>query len=135
MATRCPSITVEGKPCQGRVPPGRTYCLSHDPERREAQREASRKGGEAKANARRAAKAWAAFGKELSAEELPDVLKSCMFAVKDGSMTPGQAQAIASLARTSVEIIRSSEQEERIQELEQLISSMPGNAGNMRRIG
>lgn len=119
MATRCPSLTSEGNPCKGRVPPGRTYCLSHDPERKDAQREASRRGGAARANARRAARQWAAIGEQMSSEDLPAILRACMLSVKAGTLEPSQASAIANLAKTSVSITNELELEERIKALEE----------------
>jgi hypothetical protein len=131
MTAECPTPTAEGNPCKGRVPPGRRYCLSHDPERRETIREAGRRGGAARANARRAVKQWAAFGKELPDAELPHVLKSCMALVKAGQMTPAEAQAIAALARTAQAITGEIELEARIAALEEA-SGVP-TPPNVRR--
>lgn len=127
MATKCPSITAGGEPCKGRVLPGRTYCLSHDPERKDAQREAARRGGEARANARRAAKQWAAIGDQVGAEDIPAMLRACMLSVKAGTLEPSQAQAIASLAKTSVSVANELQLEERIRALEEAAGLAPSN--------
>lgn len=133
MAVQCPTPTAKGEPCRGRVPPGRAYCLSHDPERRETIKEAARKGGEAKSTARRAAKAWAAIGEQITSEQLPAMLRACMIAVRDGEMEPSQASAIATLAKTSVAVTNELQLEERIQRLEEAAGlALPPN---VRRFG
>lgn len=132
MAAKCPAITKSGRACQGLVSPGRVYCISHDPERREEVRANGRKGGEAKATARRLAKQWAAIGQEVSDTDLNTILKSCMFAVKDGSMTPSQANAIAALARTAVTVRYEVSLSEQFAALEEKVNQYTDNT---RKIG
>lgn len=126
MAKRCPSITKDGEQCQGNVLQGRTYCWAHDPELEEVRREGSRKGGEARANARRAAKQWAAIGEQFGPHDLPAILRACMLSVRGGELEPSQAQAIAALARSSVEITRATEHDERIAALEEALRKVGG---------
>lgn len=90
----------------------------HDPDRREANREAQRAGGEARATARRAAKQWAVMGEGFDARDLPTMLRGAMLAVWRGDLSPGQANAIASLAKASVDIETTTALEERIAALE-----------------
>lgn len=116
---KCSAPTQSGEPCQSFAISDRGFCVSHDPDYQARKREGSRRGGEAKANARRAAKQWAAMGEQLTAAELPAVLRACMFSVKTGTMEPAQAQAIASLAKTSVQLTTELELEERIAALEE----------------
>lgn len=118
MVDRCNAITNSGKPCKGRSLPGRPYCISHDPEFADRRAEGQRKGGEARSNARRAAKQWAAIGEQMSAADLPAILKACMFSVKTGAMEPSQASAITGLAKAAVSITNELELEERIRALE-----------------
>lgn len=125
MDTKCSAITKAGKPCRGRALAGSQYCLSHDPESRERLREAQRKGGEGKATSRRLAKQWAALGAELGDSDMPAILKSCMFAVKAGDMTPAEASAIATLAKTAVAITHDTELLERIEALEDATGVKP----------
>lgn len=127
MAAKCPTITAQGEACRGRVPPGKTYCLSHDPERKEAQREASRRGGAARANARRAARQWAAIGEQVRAEDLPAMLRAAMLSVKAGTLEPGQANAIAALAKTSLQLTHDLDLEARIAALEEAAGVLPDN--------
>lgn len=132
MTVQCPTPTAAGEPCKGRVPPGRGYCLAHDPERRETLREAGRKGGQEKSTARRAVKAWAAIGEQISSDQLPAMLRACMVAVRDGEMEPSQASAIATLAKTSVAVTHELHLEERIAALEEAAGlALPPN---VRRI-
>lgn len=134
MARQCPTPTAEGRSCRGRVPPGRVYCLSHDPERKESQREASRRGGEARANARRAARQWAAIGEAMRPEDLPAMLRAAMLSVKAGTLEPGQAQAIAALARTSLQLTNDLDVDKRLAALEEALGAAEVPE-NVRRIG
>jgi hypothetical protein len=92
--------------------------MSHDPEHADQRAEGQRKGGEARANARRAAKQWTAIGEQLTPADLPAILRACMFSVKSGTLEPSQAQAIGGLAKTSVSITSEIELEARIAALE-----------------
>ncbi len=118
MHAQCNVPTKAGKPCKGRLLPGRLYCMSHDPEHADQRAEGQRKGGEARANARRAAKAWATIGEQLTPADLPAILRSCMFSVKSGHLGPAQASAIANLAKVSIGITAEIELEQRIAALE-----------------
>lgn len=118
MARACPSLTTKGTPCKGKPLPGRPYCLAHDPESAGARATGSRRGGEARANAKRAAKQWATIGEQVTPDQLPAILRACLFSVKSGTLEPAQAQAIASLAKTSISITNEIELEARISALE-----------------
>jgi hypothetical protein len=134
MAKKCPSRTIAGEPCKGNPLPGRPYCLAHDPEAADRRAEGSRKGGEARANAKRAARQWAAIGEQLSPAQLPAMLRACLISVRDGTMEPAQASAIAGLAKTSVQLSHDLELEARIAALEAVIDPQRG-APTIRRIG
>ncbi len=118
MHAKCNALTKAGRPCKGRLLPGRPYCMSHDPEHADQRAEGQRKGGEARANARRAAKVWTTLGEQMTPDQLPAILRACMFSVKSGTMEPAQATAIANLAKTSVSITNEIELEARISALE-----------------
>lgn len=133
MQGKCSAITNAGKPCKGTPIHGSQWCMSHHPDLQHEQTKIRRAGGEARSNARRAAKAWAALGKELGNDDLPSIMKSCMFAVRSGKMTPGEANAIATLARTSVQISGDLELVSRIEELEKA-AGMVDTSRNIRRI-
>lgn len=116
---KCSTIKQDGTRCKSFSASERGLCSSHDPEMRSARREGSRKGGAARSNTRRAIKAWAAFGKEVDTNDVPMILYSCMEAVRTGAMTPGQASAIATLAKTAGQITNDTEMMKRIEALEE----------------
>jgi len=115
---KCAAIKADGTRCQSFASPDTGLCAAHDPDRRDAQRAASRRGGEARANARRAARQWATIGEQVQTGDLASILKACMIAVKEGSMTPGEANAIAALAKSTVALELDLELERRIRALE-----------------
>ncbi len=134
MPRKCSQLKAGGTPCSGNALAGKAYCWSHDPELAEQRAEGARRGGEARSNARRAAKQWAAIGEQLTADQLPAILRACLFSVKSGTMEPAQATAIAALAKTSVSITNEIELEQRIAALERAAGvNQPGT--NIRRIG
>ncbi len=134
MHARCNAPTKAGRSCKGRLLPGRPWCMSHDPEHADQRAEGQRKGGEARANARRAAKAWATIGEQVTPDQLPSILRACMFSVKSGALEPAQASAIAGLAKASVSITNEIEMERRLSALEASVGmSQPGS--NIRRFG
>ena len=134
MHATCNVLTKAGRPCKGRVLPGRPYCMSHDPDQADQRAEGQCKGCEARANAKRAAKVWTTLGEQMTADQLPGILRACMFSVKSGAMEPAQATAIANLAKTSISITNEIELEQRIAALETAAGmNQPGT--NIRRIG
>lgn len=114
---RCTAPTQTGEPCKSFAISERGFCVSHDPEYQARKHEGSRRGGEAKANARRAAKQWATIGREIDQADLPAVLRA----------------AIATLAKTSVSITNEIELEERLARLE-AAAGIDQTPGTMRRI-
>ncbi len=133
MPRKCSQLKAGGTPCGGNALAGKAYCWSHDPELAKQRAEGARRGGKQRSNARRAAKQWAAIGEQLTPADLPAILRSCMFSVKSGHLEPSQAQAIASLAKTSVSITNEIELEARLSALEAAAGvNHPGN--RIRRI-
>lgn len=128
MVSKCSGITKAGKPCRGVPVHGSQWCMTHHPDLQERQADNRRKGGTARSDARRAAKQWAALGKELGDDDLPSILKSCMFAVKAGKMTPGEANAIATLARTSVQVTGDLDLMARVDALERIMQGKPSSS-------
>ena len=130
---RCTSPTKGGHPCQAFALPGEAVCWSHHPDNQGAVKDAQRRGGTNRSAARRAAKAWAAAGKQIRPQELPDLLRGCILRVATGQMEPAQASAIANLAKTSVQPTAELELEQRIAALERVIGvTQPGNG--IRRV-
>jgi hypothetical protein len=130
---RCKATTQAGDPCRSFAISADGYCVSHDPSYRSRKHEGSRRGGEAKANARRAAKLWASIGNAVNQDDLPAMLRACLISVRDGTMEPAQASAIAGLAKASVSITNEIELEARLTALEALID--PTRDPKIRRIG
>ncbi len=73
-------------------------------------------------------------GEQVRQEDLPAILRACLLDVRLGKIEPSVAGAIATLARTSVQLTTELELERRIAALEASAGfSQPGS--NIRRIG
>jgi hypothetical protein len=129
---RCKGTTQEGNPC-GSFAVRDGLCVSHHPELKARKAEGSRRGGEAKANARRAAKAWAAAGDVISPDDLPAMLRGAFVEVWQGKLEPGQAQALVSIAKASVSLAHDLELEARISALEEA-TGLAQTPPNVRRL-
>jgi hypothetical protein len=116
MAVTCSAIAKSGSRCRRPALAGKQHCLMHDPESAELRLEASRKGGHARSNAARAAKAMPAA---LTSDELLVTLSRAIHKVEKGELEPGPANAISSLARAMNSIRETTEIERRLSELEQ----------------
>ena len=127
MTAKCQGITKGGSRCGRPVLAGRPFCLMHDPASTDVRREAGRKGGHARSNAARAAKAMPAA---LTSDELLVTLSRAIDKVEKGELDPGPANAISSLARAMNSIRETTEIERRLSELEQRAGVM-----NDRRFG
>jgi len=115
MAVKCSAIAKRGSRCRRPALAGKQHCLMHDPGSAELRLEASRKGGHARSNAARAAKAMPAA---MTTAELLQQLSSVFELTLAGVVEPGVAQACGSLARTMVTIRETAEVEARLAELE-----------------
>lgn len=100
MAVICSAITKAGSRCSRAPLPGRQHCLMHDPGSEDVRREASRKGGRARSNTARAAKAIAPA---MDAGELAGVLSDLLRRVVAGEADPKMATAAATLGRAILE--------------------------------
>ncbi len=112
---RCRGVRRDGSPCQ--APPHAVnaagWCWAHSPENAEARRVARAKGGQNKATAHRVDKLVPASLRPTLA-----TLLAAVDEVKDGSLTPGQASAMASLASSIVRLYQTGVIEERLAALE-----------------
>ena len=134
----CTATKRDGTPCQSFASADSGLCVSHDPARHEANREASRRGGEARSAARRAARAWAMTGEQIKQGDLPAILRACLLDVRLGKIEPSVASAIATLAKTSVQLTADIELEARISVLEgQAGITTPNNVRSItsRKVG
>ena len=123
---RCTGTTRAGAPCRS-FAVADSLCQAHNPERRQAHLEATRKGGEARSAVRRAARLWASRGEQIEQKDLPAMLRATMVDVRAGIVEPGVAQAIASLAKTSVALATDLELVARIEALERATGIEPDN--------
>ncbi len=114
----CTSTRTDGQPCTARALPESAYCFAHDPAVRQRRIEGNRRGGQAKSNAARAARQWAAIGREVPDEDLPAVIKALIFSVRSGAVEPAVATCIAGLAKTALQLHSDIDLERRIEALE-----------------
>jgi hypothetical protein len=119
MADRCLATTQDGKPCAAKPRPSSDFCPWHDPALAGNRAEWSRRGGQGKSNARRAAKAVAG----MSLDDIDMLLGAALKGVLTNRFSPGQANAAASVARAMV-VVREAGAleriEDRLDELERL---------------
>jgi hypothetical protein len=95
---------------------GKQHCLMHDAESAELRREASRKGGHARSNAARAAKA---MQPALTTGDLLVTLSEVIRKAEKSEIEPSIVNCISGAARTMNEIRKTTEIERRLEELEQ----------------
>lgn len=131
---QCTATKVNGEPCGAFALPDETMCWSHHPENQDAVKDAQRRGGKNRSAARRAAKVWASAGKQIRPHELPDLLRGCILRVASGQMEPAQASAIASLAKTSLQLSHDLELEARIAALEAAAADTGHADHSLRRV-
>ena len=110
---QCAGTRKDGRPCTARVMGAGDYCFAHDPARETERRAAREQGGRNKRTAAR-------VDKLVPATLRPTLgtLLAAVDEVKDGSLTPGQASAMASLAGAIVRLYQTGVLEERIAGLE-----------------
>lgn len=130
---QCSATRADGHPCTAWALPGRGLCIAHDADYRATHKAASRKGGRNKSTQARAAKQWAAVGREIDQGDLPAMLRAAIAAVWEGTLEPSQASAIATLAKTSVALTHDLELEERLARLE-AAAGIDQGSGTLRRI-
>ena len=112
---RCRGLRRDGSPCQ--APPHAIgpagHCWAHDDSRAEARRAARAKGGQNRATAKR-------IDRLVPATLRPtlDTLLCAVDEVKDGTLTPAQASAMAALAGAAVKVYQVAELEQRVASLE-----------------
>lgn len=116
--TKCRATKADGTVCRSFAVSDAGWCVSHDPARQEANRESSRRGGENRSAYRRAARQWAAAGREIDQDDLPAFLRAAVIDVRAGKIEPSVASALATLAKAAVSISNEIELEQWIAMLE-----------------
>ena len=115
MAAKCQAIARSGSRCNSPVLPDSQWCWVHDPAAADRRREASKKGGKARANAERAKKL---IPEAMSTQDLAGWLSLLFTNVMAGRIEPKIGTACATIARTLHEVKHATELEERLAELE-----------------
>jgi hypothetical protein len=110
---RCKGVKKDGSPCGAPAIDENGFCFAHAPGLAEERAEARAKGGRNKSNV---ARLRAATPVRFAA--VYDRLEDALSGVEDGSLTPGQASAMAALARAMATIMQVGELEMRVKELE-----------------
>ena len=112
----CSGTTRTGAPCRAPATGGGAFCVAHDPGRVVQMEAWRRQGGRARSNRQRARRQ---YGEVLGSEEVLAVLSTTLRATLAGRVTPGQATALAAVARALVAVREASELEERLARLEE----------------
>jgi len=116
MVARCTAQTKDGRPCSAQAWRN-GLCRWHAPELAEERRAWRAKGGARRSNKARARKGLA--GEALMMPEVSGLLSRAMRKVEAGTMEPGVATAMATLARALVATVEAGDVEERLAELEE----------------
>ena len=112
---RCAGVCKDGRACRAPALSGAgVYCFAHAPEQAEARAAARERGGRHSA---KIVRLRALVPPRLVS--VYDALEAALGEVHAGSLTPGQAGAMASLARAMVAVLTAGEIEERVRSLEQ----------------
>jgi len=112
---RCAGVCKDGRACRAPALSGAgVYCFAHAPEQAEARAAARERGGRHSA---KIVRLRALVPPRLVS--VYDALEAALVEVHAGSLTPGQAGAMASLARAMVAVLTAGEIEERVRSLEQ----------------
>jgi hypothetical protein len=130
---KCKATKADGTPCRSFAVSDAGWCVSHDPDRQESNREASRRGGENRSAYRRAARQWAAAGQEIEEADLPALIRATIIDVREGRIEPSVATAIAQLAKTAVQLTNDLELTKRIEALEEA-AGLAESTGKIRRL-
>ncbi|MDQ3692225.1 MAG: DUF5763 domain-containing protein [Chloroflexota bacterium] len=101
MASKCQGTNATGEPCSARPILADGYCYWHSPARAADRAENNRRGGLAKSNKARAKKA---IPEALTTEELAGWLSVAFKRVLAGSMEPGVATAVATVAKAMLAV-------------------------------
>jgi hypothetical protein len=109
----CAGVRKDGQACQGPVLDGGRWCFAHDPTRAAERQAARTKGGHNRG-------AVVRLRRLCPPRLVPifDQLAAALQEVHDGTLSPPQATAMASLARAMCALLQAGELEERLRELE-----------------
>lgn len=119
MTVRCEASRIgDGSPCGSVIVVDcdceQTHCFSHCPDREADRRRARARGGAESSNVARIRRV---IGRSRLGPVL-DVLEAALTEVHDGSLSAPRASAMASIARSIVQLVEVAELEERLVDLE-----------------
>lgn len=117
MPTKCKGTNKRGEPCSAYVPDGHAWCQFHDPALAGERRQWSVKGGQSRSNRARARKELTS--EALTPEELIGALSRTIRGLEDGTILPGNASAMATVAKAITAIRQSAELEDRMRAVEE----------------
>lgn len=114
----CAGTRKDGQPCTGPALGASAYCFAHDPSKAEARQAARLAGGRNRG-------AVVRLRRLVPPRLVPifNTLEQALEEVHDGTLTPSQAVAMASVARAMVAVLHGGELEERVRELERRATS------------
>jgi hypothetical protein len=115
-AGRCQGTNAAGNRCNAKALPGDRCCPWHSPAWADRRKAWSAKGGASRSNAARARKSLPEG--VMTAVELQGLLGTTIKGVKDGTIEPGPANAIANLSRSYAALFGPASFEERLTALE-----------------
>jgi hypothetical protein len=115
MPSHCSACNKAGQPCSAQAWKD-GLCRWHHPALEPQRAEERRKGGAARSNQSRARRRMAA--EAMTPLEIQGFVAVALRGVMTGSITPGVANAVASLARAAVAVREATELEQRLTELE-----------------
>jgi hypothetical protein len=111
---QCAATRADGQPCRAPALPGEALCFAHSPSQAASRAAARARGGQSHSNAARLAR--------LVPPRLTnvfDVLETALSEVREGTISPPQASAMAALGRALVAVMTAGELEARLRDLEQ----------------
>ena len=124
-SVRCRGTRRDGTPCgaPAHAVLSDGYCWAHSPANATARREARAAGGRGRSNAARAERLV-----PQSLRPVFDTLRAALTDVRDGSISPAQAGALAALASALVRVFTAGQLEQRLDELEAAEQARRGSA-------
>lgn len=115
LAGQCKALRKDGDRCRARAVAGGELCTFHSvPD--EERRLRSVRGGQARSNRARAAKALEEAGQDFAS--LRNLLFAALRDVRSGSLEPSRASAMSGLARAILSVSEAGELEERLAAVE-----------------
>lgn len=127
MLRQCTGTTKAGKRCSAVALPDSEFCISHDPTRVVELAAYREKGGQGRSHENRAKKSLKGTYQDMAA--LKGRLITALEKVEGGALEPGQANAMANLARAIVTVAGVADFEGQLTEMRKEIVSLQERRG------